>query len=55
MILEHDDLIEYEVVTKDGESKYFEYRDEAQEFFDNKENDALIFNRVATEAIDTKE
>ncbi len=55
MILDFDDELEYEVVTKDGESVYFDNKDDAREFFDNKENDALVFNRVATETLDVKE
>ena len=55
MILEWDDHIEYEVVSNDGDSTYFEDKDEAKKFFNDRENDSLLLNRVATETLETKE
>ncbi len=51
MTLEYGDHIEYEVVSREGESTYFADEDEAVAFFRDKENDALLLNRVATETL----
>ena len=55
MIVEWDDTIEYEVVTMEGESMYFEDVEEAKAYFYDEENNALILNRVATEEMEMKD
>ena len=52
MIVEWDDTVEYEVVTMEGESMYFEDAEEAKAYFYDEENNALILNRVATEEME---
>ena len=55
MIVEWDDTLEYEVVTMEGESIYFEDIEEAKAYFYDEENNALILNKIATEEIEMKE
>ena len=52
MVVDMDDKVEYEVVTMEGESIYFKDAEEAKECFCDRENNALVLNKVAIEQME---